>query len=66
MYPLQFPFNSSPTEPKIYQTTLQAHGQKSGKLPKIALPLIYKLENIVVKGNIAQIEQYFFWQQCFF
>ena len=22
-------------------------------------------ENIVVKGNIAQIEQYFVWQQCF-
>ena len=25
----------------------------------------FKDENIVVKRNIAQIEQYFFWQHCF-
>jgi len=45
--------------------TLQVHGQKSEKPSRIKLSLINKLENVVAKGNIAQIEQYFLFATMF-
>ena len=32
---------------------------------KIEVYAYFGAENIVAKGNIAQFEQYFLWQQCF-
>ena len=32
---------------------------------KIEVYAYFRAENIVAKGNIAQFEQYFLWQQCF-
>ena len=32
---------------------------------KIEVYAYFRAENLVAKGNIAQFEQYFLWQQCF-